>query len=80
MPFGMGPAGWFLWPYFPQWTYWRPYSGPYASPYSYALYAPYSHIPMTKEEEITYLQDQAKVVKQDYDRIKARLKELQKVN
>jgi hypothetical protein len=69
MPFGMGPAGWFMWPYFVQWAYGYPYSIPYAPPYSY--------IPMTKEAEITYLQDQAKALKQEYDRIKARLKKLQ---
>lgn len=83
MPFRMGRAGWFMWPYFAPWLgYSYPYNTLYTGPYSYppAPYAPpYSYSPMTKEEEVTYLQEQAKIVKQQYDRINARLKELQKV-
>lgn len=82
MPFGMGRAGWSMWPYFVQWLeYWYPNSTPYAGRYSYTHvpYVPsYSYSPMTKEEEVGYLQDQAKMFKQEYDRINARLKELQK--
>lgn len=83
MPFGMGPAGWFMWPYFAQWLgYWYPYGGTsYVTPYVYASTpygVPYSYAPMTKEEEVAYLQDQGKILKQEYDRINARLKELQK--
>ncbi len=76
MPFGMGRAGWFMWPYFAPWPWsWYPYGSPYV-PRPYA--PPYSYSPMTKEEELTYLQEQAKMLKQEYDRISARLKELQK--
>lgn len=72
MPFRMGRAGWLMWPYFAPWLgYPYPYGSPYAAP-------PYSYSPMTKEEELTYLQEQAKMLKQEYDRISARLKELQK--
>jgi len=72
MPFGMGPAGWFLWPWFAQWFsyYWYPwwYRMPYWFPYS----------PLTKEQEISMLEDQARILQGQLDQINARLKELQK--
>ncbi|KPJ51284.1 hypothetical protein AMJ40_00300 [candidate division TA06 bacterium DG_26] len=81
MPFGMGRAGWFMWPYFAQWVgYWYPFV-PYIGPHSYATFpyaSSYPYAPMAKEEEVAYLQEQAKMVKQEYDRISSRLKELQK--
>lgn len=68
MPFGMGPAGWFMWPYMAQWLqYWYPY---YGIPYSYPF------APLSKEQEVAMLKDQARVLKDQLDRINARLKEL----
>ena len=80
MPFGMGPAGWFMWPYWAQglmsWYPWSWYGLPYYGYTGYGLpYAP----PMTKEQEIAMLQDQAKALQQELDRINARLKELQTI-
>jgi len=84
MPFGMGPWGWLIWPYWAQWLgYWYPWSLYGAPYYGYPYYgytgygAPYA-TPMTKEQETTMLQDQAKALQQELDRINARLKELQK--
>ena len=79
MPFGMGPAGWFMWPYWAQWLrYWYPWSWYGVPYYGYTGYGlPYAP-PMTKEQETAMLQDQAKALQQELDRINARLKELQK--
>jgi len=79
MPFGMGPWGWFMWPYLAQWLgYWYPWSLYGAPYYGYTGYgAPYAPS-LTKEQETTMLQDQAKALQQELDRINARLKELQK--
>ena len=83
MPFGMGRAGWLMWPYFAEWLgCWYPYGSSYGASYtgvpgSYGISYPYS--PMSKEDEIEYLQGEAKMLKQEYDRIKARLKDLQKM-
>ena len=81
MPFGMGRAGWFMWPYFAQWAgYWYPFV-PSIGPHSYATFpyaSSYLYAPMAKEEEVAYLQEQAKMLKQEYDRINSRLKEIQK--
>ena len=70
MPFGMGRAGWLMWPYFSQWLqYWHQFATPH--PVSY------SHSPMTREETVACLQEQAKMLKREYERINVRLKELQ---
>jgi len=77
MPYGMGPAGWFMWPY---WARGMGYSYPgYEAPYyGYPGYgAPYAP-PITKEQEITMLQDQAKMLEEQLKQINARLEELQK--
>ena len=74
MPFGMGRAGWVIWPYFTQWfSWWYPFGSLYASSCTDvqgtrggSLYSPAS-----KEEEIELLQEEAKKLKQEYDRIKA---------
>lgn len=68
MPFGMGPAGWFLWPWFAQWLsyYWYPWG--YGFPYP----------PLSKEQEISMLEDQARALQGQLDRITARLQELRK--
>jgi hypothetical protein len=71
MPFGMGRAGWLMWPYFAQWLQ---YSHRFAAPHA----APCFYPSMTREETIAYLQEQAKMLKREYDRINTRLKELQK--
>lgn len=80
MPFGMGPAGWFMWPYMAQWLqYGYPYYGySYGTPfYGYPGYiAPYPSMP--KEQEISMLQDQAKAMEDELNRIRLRIEELQK--
>ena len=71
MPFGMGPAGWWMWPYAAQsMSHWYPWYGPYWSPLPYA--------PMTKEQETAMLEDQAKVLEDQLAEIKSRLAELEK--
>jgi len=79
MPFGMGPAGWFMWPYVAQWmSYWWPYGGygwrfpGYGIPYGF----PSPYAPMTKEQEMGMLREQAKILQAELDRVNARLKEL----
>jgi len=83
MPFGMGPWGWFVWPYLAQWMgYGYPLFGGYpwyGAPYpGYPGYGTlYGYPQMSKEEEISMLREQAKTLKQELDRINARIKELQ---
>ena len=70
MPFGMGPYGWYHWPYMAQWMrQWNPW---YMTPYSYP-YAPYS-----EEEEIQFLQDQAEILEEELRRVNERIGELKK--
>ncbi len=64
MPFGMGPAGWFMWPWFAQWWY----------PWYRAFYWPYP--PLPKEQEMAMLEDRARFLREELERIEARLKEL----
>jgi len=70
MPFGMGPAGWYMWPYSPYWMrYEYPgYTVPYWSPFQ----------PPTKEEEIAFLEDQANILENQLAKINKRLKELKR--
>lgn len=90
MPFGMGPRGWFMWPYIAQWMgYGYPSLGGYSPYYGYPAYgapylgysgygAPYGYPQMSKEQEISMLRDQAKTLKQELDWINTRMEELQK--
>ena len=70
MPFGMGRAGWFVWPHMAYWMRcWNPWSsGPYWSPFP----------PLTREEEEALLEDQAKMLEDQLVQIKKRLEELKK--
>lgn len=70
----MGPAGWFLYPYFVQWmSYWYPeyfypwYSGFYWTPYR-----------ISKEEERAMLEEEKKFLEERLAEINERLAELQK--
>lgn len=70
MPYGMGPAGWFAWPYMAYWMrHWHPW---YGMPYSYPF------PPFTKEDEERFLQDQAKILEDELAQIKKRIEELKK--
>jgi len=72
MPFGMGRAGWLMWPYFTQWPgYWLPSVAPYVPPHS--------HSSVGKEEMVAYLQERAKMLKREYDWINSRLREIQEI-
>jgi hypothetical protein len=70
MPFGMGPAGWLAWPHM---AYWMRYAYPwYPMPY----WSPFPAL--TKEEEESLLQDQAKMLEEELAQINKRLEELKK--
>jgi hypothetical protein len=70
MPYGMGPAGWYAWPYAAYWMRcWHPWrAAPYWPPFQ----------PFTKEEEEVFLEDQAKILEDQLSQIKKRLEELRK--
>ncbi len=71
MPLGMGPAGWWMWPYTTQWmSPWHPWYGAHWPSFPYA--------PMTDEQETAMLQDQAKLLEDQLAQIKSRLAELRK--
>lgn len=67
MPFGMGPAGWaYGYPY--PYAGGPPYSGGYGWPW----------VPLSKEQEIAMLEDQARALEQELEGIRKRLEELKK--
>jgi len=70
MPFGMGPAGLYAWPYMAQWmSGWYPqWSSPYWAPFWQ----------WTKEDEIAFLESQAEIFEDQLGQIKKRLEELKK--
>lgn len=70
MPFRMGPAGWYAWPYMAHWmSGWYPQPGfPYGEPFW----------PWTKEDEIAFLESQAEIFEDQLAQIKKRLEELKK--
>jgi hypothetical protein len=77
MPFGMGPAGLFMWPYMAQWmqnAY--PWYAGYPPYYGYGAFYPYAQ--PTKEQEVDMLEDQAKALEEELARIRSRIDELQK--
>ena len=69
MPFGMGPAGWFLFPYFSQWlTYWwRPF---YWGMYPWGYYSP--------ADELEMLKTQQRMLEDQLAQIKRRIADLEK--
>jgi hypothetical protein len=70
MPFGMGPTGWYAWPYMAYWMRgWSPH-WPFAYPAAPWLF--------TKEEEKVFLEDQASALEDQLAQIKKRLEELKK--
>jgi hypothetical protein len=70
MPFGMGRAGWYTWPYMAYWMGgWNPW---YGQPYCYQFH------PFTREEEESFLEEQAKMLEDQLSQIKKRLEELKK--
>jgi hypothetical protein len=69
MPHGMGRGGWFCWPPGAYWAGWHPgVYFPYGSPFT----AP------SREEEQAMLEDQAKILEEQLEQVRARLKELAK--
>jgi hypothetical protein len=85
MPFGLGPFGWFLFPYLTQyWDFGYPYSyAPYprfpwwpaysVSPYMYGYGVPPF---ISKADEQRILEDQAKTLESQLVEIRKRLSEL----
>ncbi|MCP2519570.1 DUF5320 domain-containing protein [Candidatus Aminicenantes bacterium AC-708-M15] len=73
MPFGMGPAGWFMLPYFVQWMRYWGYGYPW---YSFPYWFPYS--PLNEEEEKAMLEQQKKILEDELTQINKRLTELKK--
>ncbi len=70
MPFGMGPTGWYAWPYLAFWMrQWYPYWN-----------FPYFPQPgfFTKEAEEDFLEGQAEILEEHLAQIKKRLEELRK--
>ncbi len=77
MPFGMGRAGYYMWPYIAQWmSYWPAWYGSYGPYYGYGL--PYAYAPMPKDQEINMLEAQKKMLEDELTHINSRLTELQK--
>jgi hypothetical protein len=78
MAFGLGPAGWFMYPGFINpylYGYPRfPYGGLPGYGYGYPGYG-YGY-PMTKEQERGMLEQDAKALEAELDRIRKRLEEL----
>jgi len=72
MPFGMGPAGWFLMPYFA--SYWGQYY-PWAAP-GYSYPQPWGAPPAA--QELQFLRGQAEILEQQLETIRARIEELEK--
>ncbi|MGQ9673964.1 MAG: DUF5320 domain-containing protein [Candidatus Aminicenantales bacterium] len=70
MPFGMGPAGWFMWP---QVAFWMRQGYPYGN-------FPYFGYPwfFTEEMEEDFLEGQAKILEEQLVQIKKRLEELRR--
>ena len=66
MPFGMGPAGWFMWPYFTQ-LYQNWFAG-YGFPFP----------AISEKQEIEFLRQQAKFLEDQLNQIKERIAELEK--
>jgi len=71
MPFGMGPAGWYMWPYM---AYLTRYGYPYPPVIPYGQ--PFPFLP--KEEEESFLKDQANILEEQLAQINKRLEELKK--
>ena len=81
LPYGMGPWGWMTAPY-PHWGWgrcrwfpWLPrwwWTGMYGQP------TPYPMPTMSKEDEMTALEEEAKMLERELERIKKRVEELRK--
>lgn len=72
MPFGMGPAGWYFWPYL---SYWM--SQAHSFPYTPYQYSPYPGS-FGEEQEIKFLESQAEILEEQLEQINKRLDELKK--
>ena len=80
MPFGMGPAGWFMMPYlFPYWPGWLPYwsmhEGLYYPGYGMGYY-PLGFPPMSKEQEMKMLEEESKALEEELREIRKMIEEL----
>ncbi len=69
MPYGMGRGRWFGWPY---WVYGAGWHPGVPLPYRFPFYPP------SREEEKAMLEEQAAILGEQLEQIRARLKELKK--
>ena len=79
MPYGMGPWGWFAYPYWAWW--WRCRWFPWLPRWWWTgIYGPITPwmLPMSREDEIAMLQEEARMLEQELDAIRKRLEELRK--
>jgi hypothetical protein len=91
MPFGLGPWGWIIGPYYGGYLYWRCrwfpwlprwwWTGIYGplTPFPYpGTYPTFPYWPYSKEEEIAALEYQAKDLERQLEFIRKRLEELKR--
>ncbi len=64
MPFGMGPAGWTMWPYM---AWWRGVYPPFVSPWFFS-----------REEEKAFLENQIAFMEEQLARLRDMLEELER--
>ena len=79
MPFGLGPWSWFAYPYgYPYWNWrgcrWFPWLLRWWWSGIYGSVAPY--VPLPRDQEISVLEDQARLFEESLERIRKRLEEL----
>ncbi|MGB9727993.1 MAG: DUF5320 domain-containing protein [Nitrososphaeria archaeon] len=82
MPFGLGPWGWIVSPYYMGYWYWRCRWFPWLPRWwwtgIYGPLTPFPYWPYSREEEIAALEDEAKLLEQQLELIRKRLEELKK--
>ena len=82
MPFGMGPLGWFMFPYGYPYPGIGDYGAPYANPYygtGLGSYYGMGYAPQVPpEQELQMLRDNSKALKEELERINQRISELEK--
>jgi len=79
LTYSVGPWGWFAYPYWVSWRCrWFPWLPRWWWMRIYGPIIPYWVPPMSKEDEIAMLQEEARILEQELDAIRKRLEELGK--